>query len=81
LLSVRGVGLILAPVIAMEIDQVSRFKTADKLCADAELVPTTYGSSGKVGHGRMPPFSDLWLKCAFIEVAWVAGGDWFLAYF
>jgi transposase len=74
LLTLPGVGLILAPVIALEIDQVSRFKTADKLCAYAGLVPTTHGSGGKVSHGPMLPFCNRWLKWAFIEAAWVAIG-------
>jgi len=69
-----GVGKILGPVIALEIDGVSRFKTADKLCAYAGLVPTTHSSGGKTSHGRMLPFCNRWLKWAFIEAAWVAIG-------
>lgn len=69
-----GVGKILAPVIALEVDDVSRFASADKLCAYAGLVPTTHSSGGKVAHGRMLPFCNRWLKWAFIEAAWVAVG-------
>ena len=69
-----GVGKILAPVLALEIDQIARFPTADKLCAYAGLVPTTHASGGKIAHGRMLPFCNRWLKWAFIEAAWVAVG-------
>lgn len=78
-----GVGKILAPVIALEIDQISRFHHADKLCAYAGLVPTTHASGGKVAHGCMLPFCNRWLKWAFIEAAWVAVGcsDYFGAFY
>ena len=69
-----GVGKVLGPVIALEIDGIARFRTADKLCAYAGLVPTTYSSGGKTSHGRMLPFCNRWLKWAFIEAAWVAVG-------
>jgi transposase len=78
-----GVGKILAPVIALEIDQIKRFTTPDKLCAYAGLVPTTYASGGKIAHGRMLPFCNRWLKWAFVEAAWVAVGcsDYFGAFY
>jgi len=78
-----GVGKVLGPVIALEIDGVSRFKTADKFCAYAGLVPTTHSSGGKTSHGRMPPFCNRWLKWAFIEAAWVAIGcsDYFGSFY
>jgi transposase len=78
-----GVGRILAPVIALEIDQIERFRTADKLCAYAGLVPTTHASGGKVSHGRTLPFCNRWLKWAFVEAAWVAVGcsDYFGSFY
>jgi len=78
-----GVGKVLGPVIALEIDGVARFKTADKFCAYAGLVPTTHSSGGKTSHGRMLPFCNRWLKWAFIEAAWVAIGcsDYFGSFY
>jgi transposase len=78
-----GVGKILAPVLALEIDQIKRFRDADKLCAYAGLVPTTHASGGKISHGRMLPFCNRWLKWAFIEAAWVAIGcsDYFGSFY
>ncbi|MGH7943739.1 MAG: transposase [Opitutaceae bacterium] len=77
-----GIGRMLAPVIALEIDEIERFGTADKLCAYAGLVPTTHASGGRIAHGRMLPFCNRWLKWAFIEAAWVAVGcsDYFGAF-
>lgn len=69
-----GIGKVLGPVIALEIDGITRFKTADRFCAYAGLVPTTHSSGGKTSHGRMLPFCNRWLKWAFIEAAWVAIG-------
>ena len=73
----------LAPVLALEIDQIERFRHADKLCAYAGLVPTTHASGGKVAHGRMLPFCNRWLKWAFVEAAWVAVGcsDYFGSFY
>ena len=78
-----GVGKVLGPVIALEIDGVSRFKNADRFCAYAGLVPTTHSSGGKTSHGRMLPFCNRWLKWAFIEAAWVAVGcsDYFRIFY
>jgi transposase len=72
--SLPGVGPILAAVMAAEIDGVSRFPRADKLCCYAGLVPTPHSSGGKTHHGRMLPFANRWLKWAFVEAAWVAIG-------
>ncbi len=78
-----GVGKVLGPVIALEIDGVARFQSADRLCAYAGLVPTTHSSGGKTSHGRMLPFCNRWLKWAFIEAAWVAIGcsDYFGSFY
>lgn len=72
--TIPGVGKILAPVIALEIDCIERFNRGDKLVAYAGLCPTTHASGGKIAHGRMLPFCNRWLKWAFIEAAWTAVG-------
>src|SRR6266853_1018071 len=50
LLSLPGVGPILAAVIAAEIDDIGRFGDASHLCAYAGLVPGTHASGGNVYH-------------------------------
>ncbi len=64
------------------IDPIARFRTADRLCAYAGLVPTTHASGGKISHGRMLPFCNRWRKWAFVEAAWGAVGcsDYFGAF-
>jgi transposase len=74
LLSLPGVGPVLAAVIAAEIDTIERFPDASRLCAYAGLAPTTHASGGAVYHGRLLPFCDKWLRWAFVEAAWVAIG-------
>jgi len=70
--TIPGIGKILAALVALEVDDVSRFSYADKLCAYAGLVPTTYASGGKVRHGSLLPSCNRWLRWAYVEAAWIA---------
>lgn len=70
--SIPGLGPILAVVVALEIDTITRFGAAPKLAAYAGLVPSTYASGGKVFHGHLLHMSNKWLRWAFVEAAWVA---------
>jgi transposase len=72
LLTVPGLGPILAAVVALEIDDIQRFPAAPKLVAYAGLVPTTHASGGHVHHGRLMKQSNKWLRWALIEASWVA---------
>lgn len=74
LLSIPGLGPILAAVIAAEIADIERFSDAAHLCAFAGLVPTTHASGGKIHHGKLLWACNKWLRWAFIEGAWVAIG-------
>jgi transposase len=72
--SVPGFGLILASLIATEIDDITRFADADHLCAYAGLAPITRASGGHTRHGPLLTMANRWLRWAFIEGAWVAIG-------
>ena len=72
--SIPGVGKVLAAVIAAEIDTITRFASAERLCAYAGVVPTTQASGGKIYHGRLLPWCNKWLQWALVEAAWVAVG-------
>jgi transposase len=72
LLTVPGIGPILALVVALEIEDIERFGTSGKLVAYAGLAPTTYASGGKVFHGKLLPWCNKWLRWAFVEAAWIA---------
>jgi transposase len=70
--SIPGLGPILAVVVALEIDDISRFAASPKLAAYAGLVPSTYASGGKVFHGHLLHMSNKWLRWALVEASWVA---------
>ena len=70
--TIPGIGTILASLVALEIDDINRFSCADKLCACAGLVPTTYASGGKVRHGKLLSSCNRWLRWPYVEAAWIA---------
>lgn len=72
IVTVPGFGAILTALAALEIGDISRFRTPEKLACYAGLVPSTYASGGKVYHGRLMQGCNHWLRYAFIEAAWTA---------
>lgn len=70
--TIPGLGVLLATLVALEIDQIRRFVRPAKLVAYAGLVPTTYSSGGKTTHGGLMKMSNKWLRWALVEAAWVA---------
>ena len=69
LMTVPGVGPILAVVIALEVGDVARFATAEKLAAYAGTTPRVHASGGKARFGRLRPDVNRYLKWAFVEAA------------
>lgn len=67
LMSIPGIGPFFSVLILYEIDDISRFKDEKKLCSYAGLVPSTYGSGGKLFHGRITKQGNKWLRWALIE--------------
>jgi transposase len=65
--SIPGFGPFFSVLVAKEIDDIGRFRDEKKLCAYAGLVPSTYGSGGKVFHGRITKTGNKWLRWALIE--------------
>src|SRR5206468_10520371 len=51
LLTLPGVGLVLAVVIALEVGSIARFATAEKLAAYAGTTPRVHASGGKTRFG------------------------------
>ncbi|MGI8425326.1 MAG: IS110 family transposase [Actinomycetota bacterium] len=74
LLTLPGMGPILAAVVSSEIDEIARFRTAQKLCGYAGLCPTTSSSGDKTYQGRLMRHCNKWLRWGFVEAAWVAVG-------
>jgi transposase len=69
LMTLPGVGPILAVVIALEVGDVARFATAEKLAAYAGTTPRVHASGGKTRFGRLRPDVNRYLKWAFVEAA------------
>jgi len=72
--TVPGLGPILGALVALEIDDISRFPVSAKLCAYAGLVPSVHSSGGKTYCGRLLFQSNHHLRWAMIEAAWLALG-------
>ncbi len=62
-----GVGLILASVIVLELGDVSRFPSADRLASYAGTTPRVHSSGGKTRYGQLRPDVNRYLKWAFLE--------------
>jgi transposase len=62
-----GVGLILGVVLALEIGDIQRFRSAEHLASYAGTVPRVHSSGGKTYYGRTRPDVNHYLKWAYAE--------------
>jgi transposase len=69
LLSVPGIGFILAYLILVEIGDISRFPSTKKLCSYAGLVPCVHQSGAKSYHGHLSKKANRYLQWGMIEAA------------
>jgi len=69
LMTLPGIGVILAATIALEIGEVARFPSAAQLASYAGTTPRVQASGGKVRYGRLRPDVNRYLKWAFVEAA------------
>ena len=67
--TIPGIGDILSVVILVEIGDVQRFPSAERLAAYAGTVPRVHASGGKIRIGRLRPDVNHYLKWAFMEAA------------
>lgn len=67
LMTLPGVGFILAVVIALEIGDVDRFLTAPHLASYAGTTPRVHSSGGKTRYGPLRSDVNHYLKWAFVE--------------
>lgn len=68
-MTLPGVGFILGTVIVLEVGDVARFVSHEKLAAYAGTVPRVHATGGKVRYGRLRPDVNRYLKWAFVEAA------------
>ena len=69
LMTMPGVGPILAVVLAMEIGEVKRFPGPEHLASYAGTVPRIKSSGGKSFFGKVRPDVNRYLKWALVEAA------------
>ena len=67
--SMPGIGLILASTIAMEIGEIDRFSSAERLASYSGTTPRVHASGDKMRFGRLRPDVNRYLKWAFVEAA------------
>jgi transposase len=80
--AIDGVGPVLGAVMVAEIGDVTRFRSADRLCSWAGLTPKHRESDTKVHRGSISKQGSRWLRWAAVEAASKnhAGGDFKVAY-
>jgi len=69
LLTVPGIGFILAYLVLVEIGDINRFSSHKKLCSYAGLVPSVYQSGKKSYHGHISYKANRYLRWGLIEAA------------
>lgn len=69
LMTIRGVGPVLALTIRSEIGSIGRFATAPELASYAGLVPHVDASAGRIYYGRITRRGSPWLRWALVEAA------------
>lgn len=67
LASLPGIGPFLSVLIRYEVDDMTRFRTANKFARYTGLIPSTYASNTRVDHGPLTEQGNRWLRWAFIE--------------
>src|SRR5438876_4476435 len=67
LMTLPGVGVILAATIALEIGEIERFPSAEHLASYAGTTPRVHSSGDRVRYGRTRPDVNRYLKWAFAE--------------
>ena len=62
-----GIGPILSAVIVLEIGDVGRFASAERLASYSGTTPRVHSSGGRTRYGRLRADVNRYLKWAFIE--------------
>lgn len=67
LMTIPSISYYSALMIKAEIGDIDRFASANKLCAYAGLIPSTYASADKVRTGRITKRGSRWLRKTLID--------------
>jgi len=69
--SVPGIGTLSAMEILVELQDVSRFKTAEQLAAYAGLTPSQYSSGERIRMGHITHAGNTRLRTTLVECCWI----------
>lgn len=69
LISIPGIGFLLAVIILNEVGDIGRFPASGNLAAYSGTTPRVHASGGKARHGRLRPDTNRYLQWAFVEAA------------
>jgi len=69
--SIPGIGLLNSMIIITELQDMRRFKTLDKLCSYAGIVPDTASSADRTTVKGITHRSNNYLRPAIVESSWV----------
>lgn len=72
IMTIPGIGHILAVTIMAEIINIKRFSSAEKLVSYAGLAPGRHNSAGIERSGNITKRGSSWLRTAMVEAAFVA---------
>jgi len=72
LITVPGVGLLVAMTILVQFGDITRFNTLDELCNYIGLVPRMYGSGDRIEVGKLIHRGRKEIKIMLIEASWIA---------
>lgn len=72
LLSIPGIGLVVAMTLLTEIDDVSRFRNEKQFASYLGLVPTSHSSGEKTVHGDITFRGNKKIGPMIVQAAWVA---------
>lgn len=67
LMTIPGISFYTALAIKSEIGDITRFRSAKKLCNYAGLIPSTYASADKVRTGRITKRGSKWLRKSLVD--------------
>ena len=67
LMTLPGIGWLLAAVVALEIGDVTRFASAERLASYAGTTPRVHSSGGKTRYGGLRPDVNRYLRWALAE--------------
>lgn len=69
LMSMPGIAWVLSTVIWLELGDISRFASAERLASYSGTTPRVHASGGKIRYGRLRPDVNRYLQWAYIEAA------------